>query len=134
MFSGGIPEIGVLEEWTKIGTRKELEIRIIGVDISIIISNDMMESGKLPTPGLVIPQIPVAHSNGTSSPKNKSWKEIIEHWLIDWPREWHQGANRQFASKYHQRATIAPEFINHTTHLLFWFQPIQRLSLGTPNS
>ncbi|KAG2354498.1 hypothetical protein BDR07DRAFT_1494500 [Suillus spraguei] len=61
---------------------------------------------KLPTPGLVIPQIPVAHSDGTSSPKNKSWKEI------DWPREWYQGANRWFASKYHQMATIALEFIN----------------------
>ncbi|KAG2351498.1 hypothetical protein BDR07DRAFT_1501225 [Suillus spraguei] len=79
---------------------------------------------KLPTPGLVIPRIPVAHSDGTSSPKNKSWKEIIEHWLVgnrdrglttplkDWPREWYQGANRRFASKYHQRATIALEFIN----------------------
>ncbi|KAG1858189.1 hypothetical protein F4604DRAFT_1685051 [Suillus subluteus] len=66
---------------------------------------------KLPTPGLVIPRVPVAHSDGTSSPKNKSWKEIVEHWL-DWPREWYQGMNRWFASKYHQRATIALEFIN----------------------
>ncbi|KAG1868094.1 hypothetical protein C8R48DRAFT_771798 [Suillus tomentosus] len=81
-------------------------------------------SQKLPTPGLVIPRVPVAHLNGTSSPKNKSWKEIVEHWLVgdrdrglttplkDWPREWYQGANRRFASKYHQRATIALEFIN----------------------
>ncbi|KAG1848191.1 hypothetical protein C8R48DRAFT_569353, partial [Suillus tomentosus] len=81
-------------------------------------------SQKLPTPGLVIPRVPVAHPNGTSSPKNKSWKEIVEHWLVgdrdrglttplkDWPKEWYQGANRRFASKYHQRATIALEFIN----------------------
>lgn len=81
-------------------------------------------SQKLPTPGLVIPRIPVTRINGTSSPKNKSWKEIVEHWLVgdrdrglttplkDWPKEWYQGANRRFASKYHQRATIALEFIN----------------------
>ncbi|KAG2091356.1 uncharacterized protein F5147DRAFT_840840 [Suillus discolor] len=30
----------------------------------------------------------------------------------DSDREWYQGANRRFASKYHQRATIALEFIN----------------------
>ncbi|KAG1848957.1 hypothetical protein DFJ58DRAFT_729717 [Suillus subalutaceus] len=81
-------------------------------------------SQKLPKPVLVIPWVPVAHSDGTSSPKNKSWKEIVEHWLVgdrdrglttplkDWPREWYQGANRWFTSKYHQRATIALEFIN----------------------
>jgi hypothetical protein len=79
---------------------------------------------KLPTPGLVIPRVPVTHSDSTSSPKNKSWKEIVEHWLVGnwdwgltmplkgWPREWYQGVNRQFTSKYHQRATIALEFIN----------------------
>ncbi|KAG1723135.1 uncharacterized protein EDB91DRAFT_1087922 [Suillus paluster] len=64
---------------------------------------------KLPTPAF---------------PKHNSWKEIVEHWLVgdrdrglttplkDWPRHWYQGANRRFASKYHQRATIALEFIN----------------------
>ncbi|KAG1723917.1 uncharacterized protein EDB91DRAFT_1063111 [Suillus paluster] len=79
---------------------------------------------KLPTPGLVIPWVPVARPNGTSSPKNKSWKEIVEHWLVgdrdqglttplkDWLREWYQGANRRFMSKYHQRVTIMLEFIN----------------------
>ncbi|KAG1725341.1 uncharacterized protein EDB91DRAFT_1062343 [Suillus paluster] len=79
---------------------------------------------KLPTPGLVIPRVPVSRPNGTTSPKHNSWKEIVEHWLVgdrdrglttplkDWPRHWYQGANRRFASKYHQRATIALEFIN----------------------
>ncbi|KAG1861312.1 hypothetical protein F4604DRAFT_1929905 [Suillus subluteus] len=32
--------------------------------------------------------------------------------LKDWPKEWYQGANRRFTLKYHQRATIALEFIN----------------------
>ncbi|KAG1836898.1 hypothetical protein F4604DRAFT_1602155 [Suillus subluteus] len=81
-------------------------------------------SRQLPTPGLVIPRVPVLCPNGTTNPKTKSWKDIVTHWLVgdpdqglttplkDWPREWYQGANRQFASKYHQRATIALEFIN----------------------
>ncbi|KAG2140603.1 hypothetical protein DEU56DRAFT_734911 [Suillus clintonianus] len=81
-------------------------------------------SQSLPTAGLVIPRVPVTRPNGTTSPKSKSWKEIVEHWLVgdpdrglrtplkDWPKEWYQGANRRFASKYHQRATIALEFIN----------------------
>jgi hypothetical protein len=81
-------------------------------------------SQALPTPGLVIPRVPVAHPNGTTSPKNRSWKDIVEHWLVgdpdrglktplkDWPKEWYQGANRRFASKYQQRATIALEFVN----------------------
>jgi hypothetical protein len=68
--------------------------------------------------------VPVAHPNGTTSPKNRSWKDIVEHWLVgdpdrglktplkDWPKEWYQGANRRFASKYQQRATIALEFVN----------------------
>ncbi|KAG1718424.1 uncharacterized protein EDB91DRAFT_1066652 [Suillus paluster] len=66
----------------------------------------------------------LSRPNGTTSPKHNSWKEIVEHWLVgdrdrglttplkDWPRHWYQGANRRFASKYHQRATIALEFIN----------------------
>ncbi|KAG1879967.1 hypothetical protein F4604DRAFT_1679111 [Suillus subluteus] len=81
-------------------------------------------SWQLPTPGLVIPRVPVLRPNGTTNPKTKSWKDIVTHWLVgdpdqglttplkDWPREWYQGANQQFASKYHQRATIALEFIN----------------------
>jgi hypothetical protein len=81
-------------------------------------------SRALPTPGLVIPRVPVSHPNGTTSPKNRSWKDIVEHWLVgdpdrglntplkDWPKEWYQGANQRFASKYQQRATIALEFVN----------------------
>jgi hypothetical protein len=81
-------------------------------------------SQALPTPGLVIPQVPVAHPNGTTSPKSRSWKDIVEHWLVgnpdrglntplkDWPKEWYQGVNRWFTSKYQQRATIALEFVN----------------------
>ncbi|KAG1767407.1 hypothetical protein EDD22DRAFT_819284 [Suillus occidentalis] len=41
-----------------------------------------LTSQRLPTPGLVIPRVPVTRSNGTCSPKNKSWKEIVEHWLV----------------------------------------------------
>jgi hypothetical protein len=80
--------------------------------------------GQNSAPGLVIPRVPVAHPNGTSSSKNRSWKDIVEHRLVgdpdrglntplkDWPKEWYQGANRRFASKYQQRATIALEFVN----------------------
>ncbi|KAG1741594.1 hypothetical protein EDD22DRAFT_786691 [Suillus occidentalis] len=91
-------------------------------------------SQRLPTHGLVIPRVPFACANGTTSPKNRSWKDIVEHWLVgdpnrglktplkDWPKEWYQGINRQFASKYHQRSTIALEFINeydsNETHFL----------------
>ncbi|KAG2094650.1 uncharacterized protein F5147DRAFT_819885 [Suillus discolor] len=84
-------------------------------------------SQKLPTPGLIIPQVPVTHPNGTSSPKNKSWKEIVKHWLIgdwdrglmtplkDWPREWYQGANRQYESNEARFLTAYPEAeLGHT--------------------
>ncbi|KAJ8593535.1 Bromodomain-containing protein [Rhizopogon salebrosus TDB-379] len=36
-------------------------------------------------PGLVIPRVPVAHPNGTTSPKNRFWKDIVEHWLVGDP-------------------------------------------------
>ncbi|KAG2110244.1 uncharacterized protein F5147DRAFT_796945, partial [Suillus discolor] len=83
-----------------------------------------VSSQQLPTPGLVIPRVPVSRPNSLTNPKSKSWKDIVTHWLVgdpdrglttplkDWPREWYQGVNRRFASKYHQRATIALEFIN----------------------
>jgi hypothetical protein len=52
------------------------------------------------------------------------WKDVVERWLVgdpdgglktplkDWPKEWYQGANRRFASKYYQRATISLGFVN----------------------
>ncbi|KAG2039432.1 hypothetical protein BDR03DRAFT_980921 [Suillus americanus] len=53
------------------------------------------------------------------APVGQRWTLAKVHWWggwadgeHDWPWEWYQGANRRFASKYHQRATIALEFIN----------------------
>ncbi|KAJ8584585.1 hypothetical protein M405DRAFT_866095 [Rhizopogon salebrosus TDB-379] len=52
------------------------------------------------------------------------WKNVVERWLAGdpdgglktplkaWPKEWYQGANRRFASKYYQGATIALGFVN----------------------
>ncbi|KAG1723631.1 hypothetical protein EDB19DRAFT_1951960 [Suillus lakei] len=69
-------------------------------------------SQSLPTPGLVIPRVPVTHPNGTTSPKSKSWKDIIEHWLIgnpdrglrmplkDWPKEWYELNESHFLIAY----------------------------------
>ncbi|KAF9242145.1 hypothetical protein BU15DRAFT_44465 [Melanogaster broomeanus] len=81
-------------------------------------------SHSTPTPGVLIPHIPVLCSDGTRRPRADSWRDIVQHWvtgapelglhtpLKDWPRKWTQGENRLFAVKYHERATIALEFLN----------------------
>ncbi|KAG9313358.1 hypothetical protein JVU11DRAFT_5673 [Chiua virens] len=78
---------------------------------------------SLPTPGLVIPDIPAHSPNGGRRPKGESWRDIVKHWikgdpvlglhtpLKDWPPDWTRGCNRVFAPKYQQRAVIALEFI-----------------------
>jgi hypothetical protein len=80
-------------------------------------------STRVPTQGLVIPNIPIRLPNGTHSSKNESWRIIVEHWqygdaarglhtaLKDWPREWLQGPNKIFAQKHFDRRVIALEFI-----------------------
>ncbi|KAF8126598.1 hypothetical protein EV363DRAFT_1525718 [Boletus edulis] len=76
----------------------------------------------LPTPGLVIPDIPVRNPDGSRRPKSESWRDIVKHWtegdpalglhtpLKDWPPEWTRGSNRLFAAKHQQRSLIALEF------------------------
>jgi hypothetical protein len=73
-----------------------------------------------PTHGLVIRGC----QSLIQTPRPAHWKDIVECWLVgdpdrglktplkDWPKEWYQGANRQFASKYYQKATIALGFVN----------------------
>ena len=77
----------------------------------------------LPTPGLVIPDVPVRGPSGNRRPKSESWRDIIKHWtegdpalglhtpLRDWPSNWIRGNNRVFATKYQQRSLIALEFL-----------------------
>jgi hypothetical protein len=61
--------------------------------------------------------VPVAHPNGTTSPLEG--RRLVgdpdgglKTPLKDWPKEWYQGVNRWFASKYYQRATIALGFVS----------------------
>ncbi|KAG1893884.1 uncharacterized protein F5891DRAFT_1256816 [Suillus fuscotomentosus] len=80
---------------------------------------------QLPSNGLVIPRLPLVHSNGLKTPKAESWRDIITHWLIgdpnrglktplkDWPQEWYQGPNWKLAMQYQNRAIVACKFINH---------------------
>ena len=83
----------------------------------------MAKSTRLPTQGLVIPNIPVRLANGSHSRKGESWRIIVDHWLHgdaarglhtplkDWPREWLQGPNKIFAQKHFDRRVIALEFL-----------------------
>ena len=80
-------------------------------------------STRLPTQGLVIPNIPIRLADGSHSHKRESWRIIVDHWqrgdpahglhtpLRDWPREWLQGANKIFAQKHFDRRIIATEFL-----------------------
>jgi hypothetical protein len=82
-------------------------------------------SHSLPERGLVIPDVPTRHSDGSHTPRAASWKQIVKHWtdgdpkcglllpLRDWPPEWIRGKNKKFfAMKYHQRSVIALEFLD----------------------
>jgi hypothetical protein len=78
---------------------------------------------RVPTQGLVIPNIPIRLDSGGHSHKNESWRIIVGHWqhgdpsrglhtaLKDWPREWLQGPNKIFAQKHFDRRVIALEFL-----------------------
>ncbi|KAG2082120.1 uncharacterized protein F5147DRAFT_660578 [Suillus discolor] len=78
-----------------------------------------------PEKGLVIPDVPTRHPDGTHTPRAASWRQIVKHWtdgdpkhrlllpLRDWPPEWIRGKNKKFfAMKYHQRSVIALEFLD----------------------
>jgi hypothetical protein len=86
-------------------------------------NGSMAKSTRLPTQGLVIPNIPVRLANGSHSHKGESWRIIVDHWLHgdaarglhtplkDWPREWLQGPNKIFAQKHFDRRVIALKFL-----------------------
>jgi|SRR5882762_5848921 len=86
-------------------------------------ASNSTNSRKLPTQGLVIPNVPIQLPNGSRSPKDESWRIIVDHWqqgdasrglttpLKDWPREWLQGPNKIFAQKHFDRRVIALEYL-----------------------
>ena len=77
-----------------------------------------------PTPGLVIPKLPIDLLDGMPMPKSQSWKDLVWHWtegeprlslhmpLKDWPREHYNGRNRCFNEKFTQHRTIATEYLD----------------------
>ncbi|KAL4071195.1 hypothetical protein V8B97DRAFT_2104394 [Scleroderma yunnanense] len=75
------------------------------------------------SPSPFIPDVPFTHADGTITPRNKAWRDVIQHWekgvpekrlppLRDWPYEYTHGPNRNLQSKYNQRRIIALEFLN----------------------
>ncbi|KIN97880.1 hypothetical protein M404DRAFT_100511, partial [Pisolithus tinctorius Marx 270] len=75
--------------------------------------------------GVVIPDVPVLHPDGTQTSKSDSWRDIVRHWtegeprlglhisLKDWPYHYYNGkSGRQFNTKYSQRRVIATEFLD----------------------
>ncbi|KAL4063509.1 hypothetical protein V8B97DRAFT_2026414 [Scleroderma yunnanense] len=76
---------------------------------------------SLPSP--FIPNIPFTHVDGTITPRNKAWRDVIQHWekgvlekrlplLRDWLYEYTHGPNHNLQSKYNQWHIIALEFLN----------------------
>ncbi|KAJ7690479.1 hypothetical protein B0H17DRAFT_1134289 [Mycena rosella] len=77
----------------------------------------------LPTPGLIVPDIPVLLPDGSRSLSRDSWRIVVQHWLTgdsthglykplkDWPKEHYTGVNKCFQMKRHNRMVIATEFI-----------------------
>ncbi|KAL4063052.1 hypothetical protein V8B97DRAFT_2026515 [Scleroderma yunnanense] len=66
---------------------------------------------SLPSP--FIPNIPFTHVDGTITPRNKAWRDVIQHWekgvlekrlplLRDWLYEYTHGPNHNLQSKYNQ--------------------------------
>lgn len=83
-------------------------------------------AGRMPpTKGLVIPDVPVKHPDGTKTPKEEAWRDIIRHWtkgephlglarpLRDWSPSDLRGSNRPLKAKHHNCGVIATEFLDH---------------------
>ncbi|KAI6095655.1 hypothetical protein EDD16DRAFT_1719009 [Pisolithus croceorrhizus] len=83
-----------------------------------------IRTSNLP-PGLLIPNVPVLHADGTRTPKSDSWRDIVRHWtegeprlglhipLRDWPHHYYNGPyGRQFNTKHYQRSVVATEFLD----------------------
>jgi len=86
--------------------------------------------------GLVIPNIPVTHPNGTKTPKLEAWRDVVRHWTVgeprlnlfvplkDWPHHYYNGRyGRQHNTKYYQRSVIALEFLNEYVRPFFRSPP-----------
>ncbi|KAL4072780.1 hypothetical protein V8B97DRAFT_2006674, partial [Scleroderma yunnanense] len=76
---------------------------------------------SLPSP--FIPDVPFTHTDRMITPRNKAWRDVIQHWekgvpekrlppLRDWPYEYTHGPNCNLQSKYNQWCIIALEFLN----------------------
>ncbi|KAJ7240554.1 hypothetical protein C8J57DRAFT_1245351 [Mycena rebaudengoi] len=91
-------------------------------------------SGRLlPTSGLVVPDIPVKLSDGSTLHRRDSWRIAVQHWLEgepahglfkplkDWTKAELNGPNKPFAMKCHGCMVIATEFIAqyHSYEALF---------------
>lgn len=88
-----------------------------------VITEKRAASRPLPLHSLLIPDIPLRHSDGSRSHMSNSWREIVEHWtngdparglhtpLKDWPRKWLTKENKLFAQKHGNRGIIALEFL-----------------------
>ncbi|KAI6000121.1 hypothetical protein F5J12DRAFT_951289 [Pisolithus orientalis] len=75
--------------------------------------------------GVVIPDMPILHPDGTRTTKSDSWRDIVRHWtegeprldlhipLKDWPYHYYNGkSGRQFNTKYSQQRIIATECLD----------------------
>ncbi|KAJ7200064.1 hypothetical protein C8J57DRAFT_1512907 [Mycena rebaudengoi] len=80
-------------------------------------------SGRpLHTSGLVVLDIPITLSDGSTSHRRDSWRIVVRHWLEgnpahglfkplkDWTKAELTGPNKPFAMKRHGRMVIATEF------------------------
>jgi len=100
-------------------------------------------AGPVPPMGLVIPNIPVTHPNGTKTPKSEAWRDVVRHWTVgeprlnlfvplkDWPHHYYNGRyGWQHNTKYYQRSIIALEFLNEYVRPFFLSPPLPLESLA----
>ncbi|KAL4061664.1 hypothetical protein V8B97DRAFT_2027250 [Scleroderma yunnanense] len=90
-----------------------------------------MESDTLTylSPSPFIPDILFTHADRMITPRNKAWRDVIQHWgkgvpekrlppLRDWPYEYTHGPNHNLQSKYNQQCIIALEFLDCLLHAI----------------
>ncbi|KAI5989453.1 hypothetical protein EDC04DRAFT_2912202 [Pisolithus marmoratus] len=83
-----------------------------------------LTSSALPL-GLLIPNTPILHVDGTWMLKSDSWKDIMHHWtkgkpklglpllLRDWPHQYYNGlCGCHLNTKYYQQSVMVTEFLN----------------------
>ncbi|KAL4072631.1 hypothetical protein V8B97DRAFT_2023395 [Scleroderma yunnanense] len=75
------------------------------------------------SPSPFIPDVPFTHADGTTTPRNQAWKDIIQHCeegvpqkkllpLKDWPYKYTHGPNHNLQSKYNQQHVIMLKFLD----------------------